>query len=410
MTWSPGPRASWVDDANAGRIAEMRPRPGAFDADDLMARADARHQGDGRFDPLIQEPLRVVCTGLEADARLTPLGTWATQRYLDRLLDVHLDLAHLVAVDPELSTEPIDAPVFVIGAPRTGTTALHRLLAADPRHRAPTGWEFLYPVPPPEPDTWDHDPRIEPAAAELTYPQSVSSGLRTIHTYSAQMPKECLSAMAFAFRSEEFVSRYELPAYVAWLRSCDMAPAYEMHRLVLQVLQRRMPRRRWVLKSPVHLQALPVLVRTYPDATFVVTHREPADVLASVTSLIATVRSAFSDHVDPVAIGAYHLQLYGRSLRRLVQHDTDGLLPPQRTIHVAHADIVGAPERVLAQVYAGLGQELDRETRHAVDHVLGEAREDGVGGHRYDVDDFGLDRDEVEQAFADYRAHFLSDR
>ena len=133
----------------------------------------------------------------------------------------------------------------------------------------------------------------------MLFPQTRSTELRAIHTYSARMPKECLSAMAFSFRSEEFVSRYHVPSYVEWLQRCDMTPAYEMHRLVLQVLQRRMPARRWVLKSPVHLQALPTLVATYPDASFVVTHRDPVAVLSSVSSLVATVRAAFSDRRRP---------------------------------------------------------------------------------------------------------------
>ena len=410
VTWNPGARAAWVDDANAGLIPEMRPRPELFDAGRLLSEAVGRHRGDGEPDAGIDEPLRILCEGLESTAALTPLGRWATQRYLDRLLDVHLDLAHHAAGDAVDASREIDNPVFVIGAPRTGTTALHRLLAADHRHRVPTGWEFLFPLPPPEPDTADTDPRIDLAAAELTYPQSVSSGLRTIHTYSATMPKECLSAMSFAFRSEEFISRYELPAYVEWLGSCDMAPAYGTHRRVLQVLQERMPARRWVLKSPVHLQAMAELAATYPDATYVVTHRDPADVLASVTSLIATMRAAFSDEVDAVAIGAYHLDLYSRSLGQLVEHDTSGLLPPDRTVHVAHADIVGDPDRVLAQVYATLGYDLDDATSEAVRSVLSEEREDKVGAHQYDFDDFGLDRDAVGEAFAPYRARFLEDR
>src|SRR5690606_10653053 len=115
--------------------------------------------------------------------------------------------------------------------------------------------------------------------------------------------------MAFSFRTEEFISRYHVPSYVAWLQRADMQPAYDMHRLVLQVLQRRMPKRRWVLKSPVHLQSLPTVASTYPDASFVVTHRDPAAMLASVSSLVATLRAAFSDRVNGVEVGRYHTEL-----------------------------------------------------------------------------------------------------
>lgn len=403
MAWAPGPRAPWVGEANRGERPEFLPSPTPFDVDDLVG----VDEGIDDIDPRILEPLALICHGLEHDARLTPLGRWATERYLARLVDGHRALVRYVAADPEVVAEPIASPIFVVGAPRTGTTAMHRLLAADPAHRVPEGWEFLYPVPPPTPDGLDTDDRVARAGDELAFPQTVSEGLRSIHAYSARMPKECLSAMAFSFRSEEFVSRYRLPGYRAWLSGCDMGPAYEMHRTVLRVLQRRMPRRRWVLKSPVHLQAIPELVATYPDARFVITHREPTDVIASVSSLIATLRSAFSDEVDAAAIGRYHLELYASSLTRLVEHVDGGRLPVDRTVHVQHAGIVARPDEVVAAVYRDLDLDLTDAVRSAAHDVATTAREDGVGAHRYSLADFGLDESDLVAPFAAYRARFL---
>jgi hypothetical protein len=383
-----------------------------FAADRLLADALAAAglpAGDlsafGRDD--FVEPFSIVCRALGEEARLDELGRRATHRYLRRLLDVRIELHDLLAQDPGVADETIESPIFVIGAPRTGTTVVHRLMAADPSLRAPEAWELLRPVPPPEPDSFDHDPRIEAVSDELLFPQTRSSNLRAIHTYSARMPKECLSSMAISFRSEEFVSRYDVPSYVQWLQACDMTPAYDIHRLVLQVLQRRMPARRWVLKSPVHLQALPTLVATYSDASYVVTHRDPVAVLSSASSLVATVRAAFSAEVDPTGIGLYHTELYARSLDRLVDRVEDGTLPAERTVHVRHGDVVDDPVAAVSSVYARLGLELDRSVRSTIEAAAGEERDDAVGAHHNDPADFGIDPDAVRPRFARYIERFL---
>ncbi|MCY3849350.1 MAG: sulfotransferase [Acidimicrobiaceae bacterium] len=407
MAWSAGPQAAWVAEANRGERPEFRPIPGAFNADALIEDALARSQTADEFaDDDFVEPLSIFCDALEETARLTPLGRWATQRYLRRLLDVRLELEAHEAAHPELDNEEVVEPIFVIGPPRSGTTVLHRHLGAVGGHRVSRGWEFTRPLPPPDPKTRDHDPRIHQAAEELEFPQAVAAGLRSIHAYSAQMPKECLSAMSFAARTEEFISRYDVPAYVDWLQACDMAPAYAMHRRILRVLQQRMPPARWILKSPVHLQALPTLVAAYPDASFIVTHREPAEFLASVSSLVATLRSAFSDSVDPIAIGRYHQDLYQRSLNALVDHVDRRVLPPERTVHVSFKDLVADTPATVASICASLGIDA-AATRHSTSTVAKEVREDAASAHKYQPADFGLDTADTQQSFSRYRTRFI---
>ncbi len=412
MAWSVGPQAAWVAEANRGERPEFRPLPGPFNAAALIEDALDRSLNTDRFaaDKFAAgdfvEPLSIFCDALEATAQLTPLGRWATQRYLTRLLDVRLELEAYEAVHPELRDEAIVEPIFVVGPPRSGTTVLHRHLGAVAGHRVARGWEFTRPLPPPDPETCDHDPRILETIEELEFPQAVAAGLRSIHTYSAQMPKECLSAMSFSTRTEEFISRYNVPAYVDWLQACDMAPAYEMHRRVLRVLQQRMPSARWVLKSPVHLQAVPTLVATYPDASFVVTHREPAQFLASVSSLVATLRSAFSDSVDAVAIGRYHQALYERSLDSLVDHVDQNVLPPDRTVHVSFKDLVADTPATVASICERIGVD-PAAGRLSSSIVAKEVREDAAGAHKYQPSDFGLDNAEISRTFDRYRTRFI---
>ena len=301
----------------------------------------------------------------------------------------------------------IDAPIFVIGPPRSGTTVVHRLAALVPGLRAPEGWEFLYPVPPPAAASWETDQRVSWAARELTAPQEISGQIRQIHTYSARMPKECLSAMAFALRSEEFVSRYNVPNYLEWLRATDMAPAYRVHRLVLATLQSRQPNRRWVLKSPVHLQNVPILLATYPNARFVITHRDPLPMLSSVSSLVTALRSAFSLTVDPVAVGRYHLDLYAGSLRDLLGHLDSGLLPADRVVHLRHSEIVANAATEVAGALQQLGIAEIGSAAPELAAATAEERDDSPGLHRHQPSEFGLDPAEVRELFADYIARFV---
>ena len=354
------------------------------------------------------EPLTLFCHGLEHEADLTVMGRWMSRRMILRLLEVRIQINDHMAADPGTLDEPIHQPIFVIGAPRTGTTVMHGVMAQDPSHRAPEGWELLRPVPPPDPDpdVRATDPRIALAGAELVMPQTVASGMLAIHEYSGRMFKECLSAMSFEFRSEEMVSRTDVPTYQAWYDSADLRPAYRTYRRVLQILQRKMPTRRWVLKSPAHLQGLPALLEVFDNARFVITHRDPTAILPSVTSLIATMRWAHSDRVDFAAIGRYHLELYGRSLDNLIDLIDSGRLPADRTAQVPHRQVSTEKLAAARSVYEQLGMELSADAAAAMGVYVDATPPGKHGEHRYEFEDLGLTRAEVRARFARYIERF----
>ena len=414
MTWEPPPRPDWVRAVNDGRIlpiAEVAEMPLARDA--LLAEARAtfgladRGIADFGSDDFL-EPLDVLLPALEEEADLTVMGRWMTRRFLLRFLEVRIQLAQYVRDDPGVVDEEIPEPWFVTGAPRTGTTILHALLAQDPASRVPEGWELLRPVPPPgpDPDEFAADARIPLADRELRLPGQVAGELDAIHVYRGRMHKECLSAMSFAFRSEEFTARYHVPSYVEWYERCDMRPAYDAHRLVLQILQRRFRNVHWVLKSPVHLSALPTLFAVYPDARLAITHRDPLTVLASLTSLVATLRWAHSDNVDFAELGRYHERMWTDALDGLVTASTDGTLDPARVHHVHYADFMQDQIGVIGELYAALGRPLPPDTAQAMRDYLAGRPKDKHGAHEYSFADLALDPVAERERFARYQRHF----
>jgi hypothetical protein len=414
MTWQPPPRPEWVRAVNHGLIlpiAEVAELP--FTRDSLLGEAratfglaDGGIADFGRDDFL--EPLDVLLPALEDEAELTVIGRWMTRRFLLRFLEVRLQLAAYVRDDPGVVDEEIAEPLFVTGAPRTGTTILHALLAQDPDVRVPEGWELLRPVPPPSPDPAEYavDARIALADRELRLPGQVAGELDAIHVYRGRMHKECLSAMSFAFRSEEFTARYHVPSYVEWYARCDMRPAYDAHKLVLQILQRRSRHVRWVLKSPVHLGALPILFAVYPDARLAITHRDPLTVLASLTSLVATLRWAHSDRVDFADLGRYHERMWSDALDDLVTASTDGSLDPERVHHVHYADFMQDQIGTVDALYTAQGRSLAPTTAQAMRDYLAARPKDQHGAHEYSFADLGLDPAVERGRFARYQRHF----
>lgn len=407
MSWQAPERPGWVRAVNAGEVAPLREEAELpLERDALLGEARARlGLADGGVEDFcceefpadaLVEPLDRLLRALEQEADLTLMGRWMARRFLLRLLEVRLQLMAYLRADPGVRDEPIERPLFVAGAPRTGTTILHELLAEDPALRAPLGWELLRPLPPPDPDPARRatDPRVGLADRELVLPQTVVSGLASIHAYGARKPKECVSAMSFTFLSEELTARYHVPAFEAWLEQIDMAPAYRMHRLVLQILQRRSGPTAWVLKSPVHLRSLPTLFAAYPDAQVAVTHRDPLRVLASLTSLIATLRHAHSDRVDFEALGAALARRYRRIFDDLVEWTEQKRLPEARLHHSRYADFLDDPVAVVRDLYRRFDRRLD-EARLAAG--LADRSRSGRGSHEYRFEDLGLDA-EVERA------------
>ncbi len=356
--------------------------------------------GDG----FSEEGLARLLAGYQSEARLHAIGRIAAHTDTVALLANRLRLVADRRRHPEIADQELRAPVFIVGLPRTGTTLLHRLLAQDPGHRVPRTWEILYPSPPPQRARAGTDPRIGRAERGIRQLDRLAPEFQRIHAVGARLPEECIAILAHSFASDRFVAMHRLPSYQAWLDRQDLRFAYGDHRRFLQHLQWRHPGRRWLLKAPAHLLALADLLDVYPDALIVQTHRDPARVLASLASLIATLRGAFSDAVDPFEIGREVAVRWAEAFRRGIA--TRRVSPGDRFVDVHYHELLRDPMAIVRRLYERMEERLSAEAEHAMRCFLAENPQDRFGRHRYRLASFGLDPAIERRRFEDYRAQF----
>jgi hypothetical protein len=290
---------------------------------------------------------------------------------------------------------------------RTGTTLLCELLARDPANRPLWKWEALDCVPPPERAHPGDDPRIAKMVAEMEQTYARVPALKAIHFEPGDGPTECVALLGQAFRSQDWLGLFRVPSYSAWLHgACDMRPAYGYHRLALQLLQSRAPGR-WSLKAPGHLFALDALTAEYPDARFIVTHRDPQKTVPSSASLSATARpeSLTRSRSDPRAyFGALWLEILGGMTDRLIafraRRGDAGFAD------LAYRDFVRDPIAAVRGVYAHFGEPLTPEAEAAMRRHLAASPQGRWGRHAYSAGEFGLRREAIDERFRVYRERF----
>ncbi len=261
---------------------------------------------------------------------------------------------------------------FVTGLPRTGTTALHRLLTADPAHQGLELWLTLAPQPRPPRETWAADPvfaQIQKAYSEHhdEHPEFLG-----VHYIAADQVEECWQLLRQSMRSVSFECLAHLPSYSGWLAGQDWTGAYRRHKRNLQLIGLHDAGRRWVLKNPSHLFALDALLAVYPDALIIQTHRDPRVAIASACSLAAHATDGWSERFTGATIGADQLELWARGLELFTaeraRHD------PASFCDVRYEDFVADPVATVESVYERFGLELSGAAADAMRGLQGPAR------------------------------------
>jgi hypothetical protein len=335
------------------------------------------------------------------EARLNLIGKIALKTDVLETLCVRLQMQRDRQLYPDITRQEIREPLFVVGLPRSGTSVLHRLLGADPEHRSPLMWEVRAPSPPTRDD---EKRRIQRATQSCNFFNWLVPTFRYAHTVGAEVPQECVSLMTPTFLSDQFDAMYYVPSYRAWFFRQDLQPAYEYHRRFLQHLQFRGAACRWILKAPTHMFAMPALLSVYPDALFVQTHRTPVDSMASVSSLVTILRSAFSDAVDPIVVCREAIEYWSDTIKKfLLERDR---LADNRICDIQYEEIRREPIRAVRRIYEFFGWSLSREAEQSMRLLIASQAKRQSANHRYDLSQFGASADGVLSAFAPYCKRF----
>ena len=351
-----------------------------------------------------REGLEVLVRSLDTEAELNELGVAAMTDQIEGYLVNRLEVEQWYAHHPEIDEQQIVAPLFGLGLPRTGSTALSYLLAQDPARRSLRVWEAGSPCPPPETATEHTDPRIATAQAGIDITAELFPDFVGMLPTEATGPQECLLLMALDFRSLIFEGMARVPGYSSWLVECDMVPAYRYHQRALKLLQWRCPPDRWWLKSPAHMLSIDALDVVYPDARFVMTHRDVGAVLPSVCALYDSLSSVLTDRPDPVAIGARNVEQWRRSLQRLVAFRDRG--NEERFHDLSFAAVQRDPIGEVASLYADLGDELTDDARRRMQDWWLESSKQRSAPPSHDNATFGLDPADLREQFAFYDERF----
>jgi hypothetical protein len=353
-----------------------------------------------------QQPLALLLDSLEREAKLSLLGRMVARGDLLRTLENRLGLVALCKQHPEITEQPIERPIFVVGPPRSGTTIFHDLLTLDPNNRIPLSWETAYPLPPPETASYRSDPRIARVQADLDRVDKLLPEFKKMHPMGAERAQECVAITAHDFASMIYQVQFNVPGYDRWVLDCDMQSALQWHRRFLQVLQWKAPGKRWVLKSPQHMWHLQHIHREYPDALFVQTHRDPVRILVSMSNLAATLRRLASDEVDLPEIAAYYAQALANGYNNTVAYRQSGRLPQSQVVDLYFKDFVADPVGTVRKAYEHFDLELPERAAQSMQSFLRDNPADKHGKHVYSLADTGLKEGYLRELFSPYQRYF----
>lgn len=410
-------------------IGSLEAWAGRLTTGDLI---DAARRRTGLFDfgdDSFLEPLERLLQSIEAEARLHTVGRLITRTRLVGTLATRLRVQAFLRRRPEVLESTLPPPIVIAGLQRTGTTLLHRMLASDPDLRALLSWEAIAPV---APDAVGpvgahglgtslaslsaslraslrgrspgEDPRIRQARLSVRALAYMAPGFFAIHPVEPEAPEEDVLLLDYSFLSTVPEATLHVPSYGRWLETQDHTPAYEYMATLLRVLCAQRGPRRWILKTPHHLEYLDVLRKVFPGVRIIQTHRDPARTLASLCSMITHGRGVFSDHVDPHVVGREWSRKVGRMLERSLA--VRAAAQDEGFVDVSYYDLVRDPVGEVRRLY----ERLDLPWSPAVLARLEATRRDNpqhkYGRHAYRLEDFGLSERGVEPLLAAYRARF----
>ena len=375
-----------------------------LEAGALMASARDQTGLDDFGDPSFVDRLELLCHCLRTDVELGPAGLVNANAQLTSLLRNRLLVQQELRAHPEIHDIHIERPIVICGLPRTGTRHLHNLVAADPALRSLPYWESLEPVLPAHERREEPDPRLARTEFALGIVNTAMPHFKRMHEMTVDHVHEEIQLLAVDFSTMLFETMAPMPTWRDAYLARDQTPSYEYLKTVLKVLTYLRGGDRWVLKSPQHIEQFGPLSAVFPDATFVVTHRDPVAVTVSMATMLAYSARMSFDHPDPERIGHYWSDRGERMLEACVR-DRD-VLPASQTIDVRFDEFMADDVGMVERIYAVAGQPFTGPARAAMEAFMATHPRGRHGTVVYDTGILGIDRDERRKALQFYSDRF----
>jgi hypothetical protein len=345
------------------------------------------------------EPLDRLIHSLNHEANLHPIGNFISRKRMINLLSVRLRAEHWFRMHPEILDQELHPPLVIVGLQRTGTTKLHRLLSADPDNRVLKSWEAINPAPL-QKSLNGSEKRIRAAKASEKALRKMAPGFFAIHPVEFSAPEEDILLLDVTFLSTTPEAITHVPSYASWLERTDQSYAYEYGGRLLKFLQWQQPGKRWILKSPHHLEFLPLIEKYYGQPQFLWTHRELAECIPSFLSMVCHSRSIFSDRVKMEDVARHWVRKTNYMLDKGIAYRTMAGNENKFT-DILYKDLVSDSMGELEKVYGGYGgipEALAQQFRVAeIENPKGK-----YGVHEYGLEEFGLTRDGLVSINQDY--------
>ncbi len=394
--------------ARALTLVGRRP-PSFASREEAFHAAAAKAVGAGDFgDPGYRTGLRVLLEAYDRESRLTPFGRFMVAQQIVGILKNRLLVEQAWKGNPAILRQTIRRPIFILGLPRTGTTALHHLLGQDPDIQVLEYWLAAAPAPRPPRAEWARHPAFARAERDLKTMYFLDPSLKAMHLMTADGPEECRHLLQQTFTDDTFDCNASIPSYSAWYAAHDMIGAYPRHRDLLKLIGSPTPERRWVLKYPVHMRNLRTVTAVYPDACFVHTHRDPTKIVPSLSSLVAGWRGIYEGAPDRRAVAEWQIELWARGMEHgmEVRRERGAAQFFDLQLREILADPVGAARRI----YAYFDLELTPEAETRMQRWHAENPQGKHGEHRYAAEEFGLSAKSITDRYAAYIEHFGIER
>ncbi len=378
-----------------GRARDLVP----IDAGDLLGRAaaslGAMPTGD-LGDPDWQDRFEALVAAVDASP-MHVVGRLMTRQELLRSLRSRLLLTATIDASPEITAQPVSAPVVIAGPARSGTSILFELLALHPDLRAPTAAEGLHPVPLPD---YGADPGVL-GECEQEFWADVQPEFQAMHELRSDLPVECITLTQGSFCGFHWSMLAPLEGWFP-----DPVVNYDYERHFLQVLQRGSGPTQWVLKTPAHIMLLPTLFETFGDAWVLQTHRDPARTMPSTVSMTTMIQWLRTDDVDVDLISQLIFDIFTAALNDSVELRRSGAVPAERFVDIHYTRLIEDPAATLGAACEQMGLQFPDAYAAAVGDYLAAKPKGKFGVHRYQPEDWGYTADGLRTAMAPYLDHF----